>query len=105
MEKSMEKALDSAGKKAKTAVREMTSLYDDFRKTHPAKDALCVRKKFAMKDVCFRKNQPDVEVFRWELAFDVEMYVLLLLLAGTGVWLTWRWAQCRKLRRRMASLE
>ena len=97
MEKSMEKTLMLAEKKAKTALRDMTSLYDDFRKKHPMKDALLVRKKFAMKDVCFRKNQPEVEVFRCELAFDLEMYVLLLLLAGTGVWLTWRW---RRLRRR-----
>lgn len=102
MEKSMEKALETAGKKAKTAVKEMTSVYDDFRKKHPAKDALCVRKKFAMKDVCFRKDAPDVEVFRWELAFDVELYALMLILCGAGIWLTIRWAQCRKLRRRMA---
>lgn len=101
MEKSMEKTLMLAEKKAKSAVREMTSVYDDFRKKHPMKDALLVRKKFAMKDVCFRKNQPDVEVFRCELAFDVEMYVLILLLAGTGVWLAWKYRRLR--RRRMTA--
>lgn len=105
MEKSMKKTLMLAEKKAKSAVRDMTSVYDDFRKKHPCrKDALLVRKKFAMKDVCFRKDQPDAEVFRWELAFDVELYVLLLVLAGAGVWCMWKYAQCRKIRRRMQEL-
>jgi len=101
MEISVEKRLTAAEKKAKNAVRDMTSVYKDFRKHHCGKDALLVRKKFAMKDVCYRRNQPDVEVFRWELAFDAEMYVLLLLIAGAGIWFAWRLSRCRRMHRRM----
>ena len=88
-------------KKAEKAVREMTSLYDDFRKKHCAKDALLVRKKFAMKDVCYHRDRPDAEVFRWELAFDVEMYVVFAMLAALGLWFAWRCARYRKMRTAM----
>ena len=98
MGKSMELTHCPAAKKAGKAVREMTSLYDDFRKKHCAKDALLVRKKFAMKDVCYRRNQPDCEVFRCELAFDVEMYVIFTMLAALGLWFAWRYARYRKKR-------
>lgn len=41
-----------------------------------------VRKKFQMKDVYFRRDLPEQEVFRCELAFDTELYVLLLAAAA-----------------------
>ena len=96
MEISVNKSLTSAEKKARAAVRDMTSVYRDFKNRHCGKDALLVRKKFAVKDVCYRKSQPDAELFRFELAFDAEMYMLLLLAAGIGVWLTWRLARHRR---------
>ena len=105
MEISVEKRLTAAEKKAKAAVRDMTSVYKDFKKHHCGKDALLVRKKFAMKDVCYRRSQPDVELFRWELAFDAEMYVLLLLMAGAGVWIAWHMSRCRKMHRKMREME
>ncbi len=43
---------------------------------------LMVRKKFQMKDVYFRRDLPEKEVFRCELAFDTELYVLLLAAAA-----------------------
>lgn len=42
---------------------------------------LIVRKKFQMKDVYFRRDLPEREVFRCELAFDTELYVLLIAAA------------------------
>ena len=42
---------------------------------------LIVRKKFQMKDVYYRRDLPEQEVFRCELAFDTELYVLLLAAA------------------------
>ncbi len=105
MGKTMEKRLISVSDRAKEAARDMTCVYKDFKKHHCGKDALLVRKKFAMKDVCFRRDQPDVEVFRWELAFDVEMYVLLLILAGAGVWCMWHLSRWKKLHRKMRESE
>ncbi len=42
------------------------------------KNPLMVRKKFEMKDVYFRRDMPEQEVFRCELAFNTELYVLLV---------------------------
>lgn len=42
------------------------------------KNPLLVRKKFDMKDVYFRKDAPDVELFRFEMGGDVELWVLAL---------------------------
>ena len=105
MGNTVEKGLTAAGKQAKAAVHDMKCVYRDFRKHHCGKNALMVRKKFAMKDVCFRRDCPETEVFRWELAFDVEMYVLLLLLAGAGVWCAWHLSRWRRTHRRMRETE
>lgn len=64
----------------KTTTRSIASAYDRFKCGSP----LMMRKKFEMKDVWFRRDQPDVELFRTELAFDVQLYVILvILLCGT----------------------
>ena len=42
------------------------------------KNPLLVRKKFDMKDVYFRKDAPDVELFRFEMGGDMELWVLAL---------------------------
>lgn len=39
---------------------------------------ILVRKKFEMKDVYFRKNQPDIPLMRCELAFDYEFGLIML---------------------------
>lgn len=52
-----------------------------------------VRKKFQMKDVYFRRDLPEQEVFRCELAFDTELYVLLLAAAALLIYMLCRF--CR----------
>ncbi len=59
----------------KNIVKQSSAAFDRFKNdTNP----LMVRKKFQMKDVYFRRDFPEQEVFRCELAFDTELYVLLL---------------------------
>ena len=62
----------------KTLVKQTCAAFDRFRTDS---NPLMVRKKFQMKDVYFRRDLPEQEVFRCELAFDTELYVLLLLAA------------------------
>jgi len=42
------------------------SVYDGYKKKNP----LMARKKLSVKDVVFRRNDPDTELFRLELAWD-----------------------------------
>lgn len=75
----------------------LSAVLDRFRSDNP----LLVRKKFQMKDVCFRRDQPDVELLRWEFAWDVELYVLLLTLSAAAALLILKTvACCRRARRR-----
>lgn len=61
-----------------------------------------MRKKMEVKDVYFRKNEPDREVVRFELAFDFEQYfivaagaiILLVLLCKIA-----KWAKKREMKR------
>ncbi len=57
----------------KKVSKNAASVYDGYKKKNP----LMMRKKMAIKDVVFRKNEPDCEVLRFELAWDTELYVLL----------------------------
>ena len=66
----------------KTPAKQTSAAFDRFRNDlnpHWMENPLLVRKKFQMKDVYFRRDLPEREVFRCELAFDTEMYVLLLI--------------------------
>ncbi len=74
-------AEDTAMKKSVVQTfRSVSGVHDRLKNTNP----LLMRKKFAMKDVFFRRNQPDVELFRAEVAFDLELYVIIIaLLAGS----------------------
>lgn len=87
-------------KMLKTTACSVSEAYDRFRNDNP----LLMRKKFQMKDVWFRRDQPDVELFRTEIAFDVELYVILVaLLAGT-VCLFYKIVRCLE-RQRVRRLE
>ncbi|MBE6625971.1 MAG: hypothetical protein E7628_02145 [Ruminococcaceae bacterium] len=55
--------------------RAATTAVKKYKKSNP----LLVRKKMALKEVYFRKNEPEREVFRLELAFDTEQYVIVAL--------------------------
>jgi len=52
------------------------SVYDGYKKQNP----LMMRKKMSVKDVVFRRDEPDTELFRFELAWDTELYILLVIL-------------------------
>lgn len=65
----------------KSTTHSVFSAYDRFKHDNP----LMIRKKFEMKDVMFRHDQPDVEVFRTEIAFDVQLYFILIALLCTAV--------------------
>ena len=71
----------------KTLVKQTSAAFDRFR--HDS-NPLMVRKKFQMKDVYFRRDLPEQEVFRCELAFDTELYVLLLIAAALLFWMVMR---------------
>ena len=49
------------------------------------RDHIVVRKSFTMKDTVYKKNEPDCEMFHSEIAFDHDVYLMVLLLAVTGV--------------------
>ena len=71
----------------KTLVKQTSAAFDRFRNDC---NPLIVRKKFQMKDVYFRRDLPEQEVFRCELAFDTELYVLLLIAAALLFWMILR---------------
>lgn len=71
----------------KTLAKQTSAAFDRFRNDM---NPLIVRKKFQMKDVYFRRDLPEREVFRCELAFDTELYVLLLIAAGLLLWIVCR---------------
>jgi len=65
------------------SAEKLTHAIDQYKHDNP----VLVRKKFQMKDTWFRRDQPDVEVFHIDVGFDVEMYVILLLIAAAAVFL------------------
>ncbi len=77
-------------KVAKDASRAATTAVKTFKRSNP----LLVRKKMEMKDVYFRKNEPDREVMRFELAFDVEQYFILVAGACLLMFLACRIYKC-----------
>ena len=56
------------------------SAWDNFRHSDP----VVVRKSFSMKDVVYRKNTPDCEIWRSEVHFDRDIYMIFLVLAVSG---------------------
>ena len=70
-----------ATKNAVQTFRSVSGAFDCFKNDNP----LMMRKKFAMKDVFFRKDHPETELFRTEIAFDLELYVILIALLVTSL--------------------
>ena len=52
------------------------SVYDKYKKQNP----LMMRKKISVKDTVYRKDDPAAELFRFELVYNAELYVLLVIL-------------------------
>ena len=57
----------------KDSARSAHVVMDNYKSGNP----LLMRKKFLMKDVYYRRDDPDTELLRFEFAFDVEQYVLV----------------------------
>jgi len=79
-------------------VRSATTAVKAFKKSNP----LVMRKKMEIKDVYFRKDEPDRDLLRFELAFDFEEYfiiaagVILLLIVAMGIT---KWSRRREMRK------
>ena len=64
----------------------LTCAINQYKKDNP----VIVRKKFQMKDTWFRRDEPDIEVFHIDVGFDVEMYVLLLVIVAVAVFFIYK---------------
>ncbi len=60
----------------KEVSKNAASVYDGYKKNNP----LMMRKKMTVKDVMFRRDEPERELFHLELSWDTELYVLLAVL-------------------------
>ena len=87
---------------SRSIIRDTARSATRARKTYERSNPLLMRKKMEVKDVYFRKNEPDREMLRFELAFDFEQYfivaagviILLILLYKMA-----KWAKKRELKR------
>ncbi len=55
-----------------------------------------MRKKFSVKDVYFRRDCPERELFRFEMAFDTDMYVLAVAILLGFALLVYKIARCAR---------
>lgn len=77
--------------------KEAASAYRAYKKRNP----LMIRKKLTAKDVVYRREEPDRELFRMEVAWDGELYVLLAVAVVAMAILCWKVAGLfRKVARR-----
>ncbi len=78
----------------KTTFDKASRVIDSYKESDP----LLMRKKFSVKDVYFRRGCPEHEVFRFEIAFDTEIYVILAAVATGAICALCALAHCRKKR-------
>ena len=62
------------GNAIKEASHAATSSVNNFKKSDP----ILVRKKMELKDIYYRKSEPKKELFRFEIAFDTEQYLVIV---------------------------
>ena len=60
--------------------KRLQSAWNKFQNSDP----VVVRKTFSMKDVVYRKNTPECEIWRSEVHFDRDIYMIFLVLAVSG---------------------
>ncbi len=60
--------------------KKLQNAWNNFRESDP----VVVRKSFSMKDVVYRKNSPECEIWRSEVHFDRDIYMIFLVLAVSG---------------------
>ena len=88
--------LDGAMERTADMIAEGGEKFSRMRKRYLGGNPLLVRKKFSMKDVYFRKDDPDAELFRLELGFDWEFCAVAVALVLVLVFLMRRMAAGRK---------
>jgi len=88
-------------KSAAKTVKNAASFYDKcdsafkgYKKGNP----LMMRKKLSVTDVVFRKDDPDTDVFKLELSYDMELYLLIIMLVIALMFMSRK--ICRIFRRR-----
>jgi len=64
----------------KNAVQKTASVFDGMKQRSFIRNPLMMRKKMTVKDVIFRKDDPDRELLRFELSYDTEWFLLLAAL-------------------------
>ncbi len=67
------KQVNQVKKFTEEAVDGVSSAFARYKKGNP----LMVRKKLYVKDVFFRRDDPDEELLKLELSWDMEWYLLL----------------------------
>ena len=60
--------------------KKLQSAWNSFQHSDP----VVVRKTFSMKDVVYRKNSPECEIWRSEVHFDRDIYMIFLVLVISG---------------------
>ncbi len=66
------------------------SVYDGYKKQNP----LLMRKKLSIRDTVYRKDEPERELFRFELSWDTEWYVLLGVLVCLILFAAYKMSKC-----------
>ena len=61
-------------------MKALKSSWENYRHSDP----VIVKKTFSMKDVVYRKNTPECEIWRSEVHFDRDIYMIFLVLAASG---------------------
>ena len=82
-------------------VRTWNRVCDCAGKTNP----LCTRKTFRMEDEYFRKNAPDDEKMKFEVAMSAENYVIAVAAVAVGVIVLMKISSCVRRSREKKRIE
>ena len=74
----IERTVEASVARGAELLEEGGEMIGRLREKAQGRNPLLVRKKFSMKDVYFRRDDPEAELFRMELGFDVEFWVVAI---------------------------
>ena len=72
----------------KKAAQKTASVFDGIKQRRFIRNPLMIRKKMTVKDIIFRKDDPDREIIRLELSYDMEWFMLLAALILLLIYIT-----------------
>lgn len=106
-QKELEKTVLRAADRAADSIRETAGHAVRAVRTVPRRgNPLLVRWKFDMKDVFFRRDEPERELFRFEIGGDTALWVPALCLILAALWCASKLARlARRIRRRRRKKE